>query len=106
MEISKRRQIPTRSQISASERKISRFVVVFVTTSVTPINYTLVSSGNEQPSTRTHVRFYYDAAGRASVPTRAAPGIIDSRYSQLFGQCLLPDDRLLMILMLRDGEKW
>jgi len=75
-------------QISASEafakRKISlRF---FVTTSVTPINYTLISSGSRlQPSLRTHGRFYY---GRSDFGlTWAAPGISMKNY---FNQNILP----------------
>jgi len=43
-----------------------------VTTSVTPINYTLVSSGSRlQPSTRAHGRFYY---GRSRPGLRPDPG--------------------------------
>jgi len=79
-------------QISASEafakRKISRFFVVFVstsvtlkkTTSITPINYTLVRSGNHIQNiqiVRAHTRdFTTAAASRAFGPDRAAPGIM------------------------------
>jgi len=65
-------------QRTSQKRKISRFFVFFVTTSVTlkitsvtPINYTLVSSGNGQPRTRTHARFYY---GRSRPGLRPDPG--------------------------------
>jgi len=74
-------------QISASEafaKKISRFFIVFVTTSVTFLNYTLDSSGkhiqniqiNGGNTVRAHTGdFTMAAAGRAFGPTRAAPGI-------------------------------
>jgi len=56
--------------------QISRFFVVFVTTSVTPINYTLVSSGSRlQPSMHTHGRFYYGRSRAGLRPDLAAPGI-------------------------------
>jgi len=71
----------TRVQISASEafakRKILRFFIVFVstsvtlkTTSVTVRNYTLVSSGNGH-SIRTRARSYY---GRSRPGLRPDPG--------------------------------
>jgi len=81
-----------RVKISASEafakRKISLhfFVTTFVTlktTSVTPINYTLVSSGSRlqpKPSTRTHGRFYY---GRSRPGLRHDPGCArNKQYKQ------------------------
>jgi len=76
----------TRVQISASEasQKISRLFLVFVTTFVTFLNYTLASSGNHTQNiqitggnpVRAHMGdFIMVAAGRAFGPTRAAPGI-------------------------------
>jgi len=70
-------------QISTSEafakRKILRFFVVFVSTSFTPINYTLVSSSNHIQNiqiVRAYTRdFTMAAAGWAFCPDRAAPGI-------------------------------
>jgi len=94
METNKRRQIPTTNacKISASDafakRKISRFFIVFVSTSVTLRNYfrnadKLHTSQQRQPHTKhtnslvhAHTRdSTMAAAGRAFSPVRAVPGI-------------------------------
>jgi len=94
METSKRRQIPTTTAYAnfssrglRKKKKITLFlsflstsVTLRETTSVTPINYTLVSSGNHIQNiqiVRAHTGdFTMAAAGRAFGPDRAVPGIM------------------------------
>jgi len=89
METSKRREIPTMNACvnfsfrSLRKKKISRFFVVFVSTSVTLRNYFRhcqklhISQQRQRPIQYAHARdLTITAAGRAFGQYRAAPGII------------------------------
>jgi len=79
LETSKRSQIPMTNACPNFSFRGLRIKKNFVTTSVTPRKYTLVSSGNGQSITRTCARFCY---GRSRPGLRPDPGC--ARYYEYF----------------------